>query len=148
MTQSPLLLQDGYDKQDIEKPQYLEEIDFDILTSKCFGGAKDGYPMFSMNTLSVLDYLVSFSTLSSGDSDSNTQKTIFSATNLNAYFHQDAVVDEFSLKLKYPALRFRIINPEDFDSEDSDDQDTQLDAASGGGAGGRGGAEGRGGARA
>ena len=93
-------------------PGPLDLVDWDILTSKCFGSAKEGYAMFSMMTVSVLDYLMAAATYPAGDHGGSELRRIFGSESVLAHYTRPEVVAEFKLKLKSPPLRFRLIDPQ------------------------------------
>jgi hypothetical protein len=94
------------------QPGPLDPVDWDILTSRCFGGAREGYAMFSMMTVSVLDYLMAAATYPAGTDGGSELKRIFGSDSVLAHYRRPEVVAEFKLKLKYPPLRFRLIDPD------------------------------------
>jgi len=113
LTPFPFLLQFAYGKQpEMRPPGPLDPVDWDILTSKCFGSAKEGYAMFSMMTVSVLDYLMAAATYPAGSDGGADLRRIFGSDSVLAHYTRPEVVAEFKLKLKYPPLRFRVIDPQ------------------------------------
>jgi len=103
----------AYGKQpEMQPPGPLDPVDWDILTSKCFGSAKEGYAMFSMMTVSVLDYLMAAATYPAGSDGGSELRRIFGSDSVLAHYTRPEVVAEFKLKLKFPPLRFRVIDPQ------------------------------------
>lgn len=68
--------------------------------------------MFSMMTVSVLDYLMAAATYPAGTDGGSELRRIFGSESVLDNYRRPEVVAEFKLKLKYPPLRFRLIDPE------------------------------------
>jgi hypothetical protein len=109
-------VQRGYDTEDeLEKPGILDPVEYDILTKKLSyghveGGKRAGLQMCSMQTMSLLDYLLCNAALQPG---TDNMKATFMSDSVKAYYTRADVVEEFELKLRYPALRFRLLDPAD-----------------------------------
>lgn len=66
--------------------------------------------MFSMMTVSVLDYLMAAATYPAGTDGGAELRRIFGSESVLDNYRRPEVVAEFKLKLKYPPLRFRLID--------------------------------------
>jgi hypothetical protein len=109
-------VQRGYDtEEELEKPGILDSVEYDILSKTISyghvqGGKRAGMQMCSTQTMSLLDYLLCNATLQPG---ADNMKATFMSDAVKAYYTRADVVEEFELKLRYPALRFRLLDPAD-----------------------------------
>lgn len=109
-------MQRGYKtEEELEKPGIFDSVEYDILSKTISyghvqGGKRAGMQMCSIQTMSLLDYLLCNATL---QPSADNMKATFMSDAVKAYYTRADVVEEFELKLRYPALRFRLLDPAD-----------------------------------